>query len=214
MSYIIGDVPTVLPDVADVVVVMDSTTPSHPQPEFRMPYDLKTKSVLPRATNLDFRAGVVGSAPAGWETITCYGFPKMGATSTVLAQPDGARCVALSPRPVQDPWRITVLAQTMDGAPYRGKTMRMTALVKDDDRTKGNPAYAAMWIRADRAAGNSSYETCPLPEGGRDGWRRIAVTIPVANDATTLVLGFRCGGEGNDHVGLLVRDVTIEEVAR
>ena len=213
ISYVMGAVSTVLPDVADVVVFVDRTTPSRPRPEVTMPHDLKTKSVLPRVTNLDFRAGAAGRPPEGWETIACYGFPKVDATSTALDQPDGTRCVALSPRSVQDPWRITVLAQSVDGTPYRGKTVRMTALVRDDDRTKGNPAYAAIWIRADRPSGSGAYETCPLPEGKHDGWRRIAVAIPVAADATTLVLGFRCGGEGNDHVGLLVRDVTVEEVA-
>jgi len=213
ISYIIGALPVVLPDIADVAVFVDRTTPSRPRPEVMMPYDLKPKSVLPRATNLDFRLGAVGRPPEGWETVACWGFPKVDATSTVLTQPDGTRCVAISPRPVQDPGRITVLAQTVDGTPYRGKTLRMTALVKDDDRTQGNPTYAAMWIRADRPSGIGAYETCPLPEGKHDGWHRIAVTIPVAADATTLVLGFRCGGDGNDHVGLLVRDVTIDVVS-
>jgi hypothetical protein len=197
----------VLPEVADIAVFMERTTPSRPLPSVWTPFDIKPAEILPGPANLNLSEGAVGQPPRGWNATAYYGFPYFIPAPIALHGEGRDRFVTINP-PANDPDRISVMSQAVDGTPYRGKTVRVTAEVMDDDRS-GKPAFGALWIKSDPPNGMANFKVRPIPEGGRGAWQRIAVDLSVPRNATTISFGFRCGGEGNDHVGVRVRDITM-----
>lgn len=90
--------------------------------------------------------------------------------------------------------------------PYRGKTIRLSAVIKTDKVQN----WTGMWLRADcpgrmAAAFVSMEETHKL--SGTTDWQRYALTLTVPADATYLPFGLAMVGRGAAYINAVEIDV-------
>jgi len=98
----------------------------------------------------DFETDPVGAAPAGWFVPGAI----TGTTARVsdVDPADGVRCVEIVKKGTGG---FGNLMQSFDAAPYRGKRVRLTASVRV--RGTGPSSRAQMWMRVDRAGGQTGF---------------------------------------------------------
>lgn len=85
--------------------------------------------------------------------------------------------------------------QSVDAAPYQGRSVRLTASVRT--AVTGDDNQGQMWLRVDRASGERGFfdNMGDRPITGAD-WRRVEIVGGVAEDATHIVFGCFLAGEG------------------
>ena len=86
------------------------------------------------------------------------------------------------------------LMQAVGATPYRGKRLRLSALLKTDDARR-----AQMWMRVDGATRSQVLAFDNMnsrPIVGTTGWKRYEVVLDVPADAVAVAYGFFLAGSG------------------
>ncbi|MFO1304220.1 MAG: hypothetical protein U1F54_10835 [Burkholderiales bacterium] len=97
------------------------------------------------------------------------------------------------------------ITQTIDGKPYRGKTVRLSAWLRTQDTENAALTLAAM-SNGIPLANNFMSEK---PVKGTTGWTRYTITLPVAPGAEFVEVGAMIQGKGS----LWFDDVEVEVAA-
>lgn len=151
----------------------------------------KAPSLPPELQNPAFEQGDAGSPPPGWFS----GVPGSRAEVSAENPIEGRSCVTLF-APDQAAARAGMranLMQTIDGAPYRGKQIELTASI----RYSGAGA-AHLWLRVDRPGGAMGlFDNMGDRPIRADAWASYAIRGDVDDDADDIAIGlFLVGGAG------------------
>lgn len=108
----------------------------------------------------------------------------------------------------KDSWGT--LMQQFKADDYRGKRVRLQALVKTADVSK----WAGLWMRIDTKETISArfYNSVDKPIKGSTDWQLRSVTLDVPNDARVIAFGVIDGGTGQVWLDELKFDVVGAEV--
>ncbi len=209
----------VLPDMFDVMVYFEDTTPSHllgrevepapsepteptkrKLPAHITPADMYMQpATLLHPTNGGFEAGFSdwersGDSPQDYEmgtdVATVYRGKRSGYIRSIVAETSG----------------YGVLAQMFKADEYRGKRLRMTAYMKTEGTT-----WAALWMRVD-----SPYRVISIdgmydrPISGDTDWTRYELVLDVTYSSLRIVYGVYVIGTGQ----VWVDDFQFEVVGR
>jgi len=97
-------------------------------------------------------------------------------------------------------------AANVNAEPYRGRRVRMHALIRTDSATMGGTT----WLRIDGETGMLALENNSSRKlSGTTGWTEQVTTLDVPATATRIMYGLILRGGGTVHA----KDVTIENVA-
>jgi hypothetical protein len=149
--------------------------------------------------NLNFAQGQIGKVPDGW-------FTPVGRAALNSQGCRSAACAAiwLDPKSTQP---FGNLMQTVDAAPYRGKTVRLRASLRLDATTADDKAQ--MWFRVDlpnkKVGAFDNMQDRPVQSSN---WTSAEIVGKVAADAEKLNFGVISIGKGHAWVD----GVTLEVV--
>ncbi len=143
--------------------------------------------------NGNFEIGAKGEPPRGWIAATNAARDSK-ATTGVRAEVvttgagEGKSCVSIElTEENPDPRHYAVLSQSLDATPYRGKRVRVRALLKVEP---GANHEAGTWLRVELVGGgfgffdNTSMRSVRTPD-----WTPIEIVGDIALDASHLVFG-------------------------
>ncbi len=150
-------------------------------------------AVAPTAPqNLRFEDGLAGDVPSGWQV------PGRADRAAAEVRSEGCkigpRC-AFVQAPNSTANSFENLMQSFDAGPYRGKTIRLHAWIREDSADRGNRAQ--MWLRVDRQNGeigffdNSQHRPVTSEE-----WKECEIKGRIDNDARTINIGVMAFGRG------------------
>lgn len=164
----------------------------------RLPISLAVTPLLLIAqtgpVNLDFRQGVMGSAPQGWEA--SHSDPGYAARITDECVKPGSRCVVMEYQGSGAPAGRGRLTQSFRAVPYRNRNALLSASVRlvRDARMSGE-CEAQMWLRVDVANKVMSFfddmERRPIisPE-----WTSYQIAGPIDEEAEEIDFGIMLVG--------------------
>lgn len=198
--------PLIAPDAYDAILFVESTTTARPIPAGRV--TAWTSQETP--TNLDFEDGNAGGLPPGWITSPFFNAPfthdpalqRSLGFEAVTTEDDfyrGERSGFLAGSPGRRYGEIFgTLAQRIDATSYRGKRVRLRAMVRSEVIGPGNEAF--LWLQAARgfdAPQRIAYldDMSDRPITHRD-WREHEIVGEVPADAETIDFGLALVGEG------------------
>ena len=195
--------PTSVLDVFDVLIHVDRTTPIHFNVAHSTIVDLDLGTAAPSPANLDFSSGEIGNASPGWLARSYGGrLPMLPATAEIVTIDGGGRALSLHPFK-DDPEKVPVIAQTVDATPYRGKTIKVSAWVRNDSDMGG--IEARTWVRVRTLGGVRDIQIRRKKLDAQSGWSKVMVEITVPRNAIELAFGLSLLGP----VPLLVRNVDL-----
>lgn len=148
-----------------------------------------------------------GSLPDGWQAAGSHpDHYAMGFDDAMKRE--GRTAVALKARPEPQGFGTVMARAAAD--PYRGKKLRLSAIVKCQDVAQA----AGLWMRVDGRG------TRPLafanmgdrPIRGTLDWQRYEVVLPVASDAQWVAYGLRLRGRGSAWLDEVKLDVVPDSV--
>ena len=197
--------PLIAPDAYDVILFVESTTASRPISAGHV----TAWTLQETTTNLDFEDGNAGGLPPGWITSSFFGapfnspaLPRSLGFEAVTTEDDfyrGKRSGILARSPGRRYGEIFgTLAQRVDASSYRGKLVRLRAMVRSEVIGPGNEAY--LWLQA--ARGFTAPQRIAFLEDMSDrpithrDWREYEIVGEVPADAETIDFGLALVGEG------------------
>lgn len=141
--------------------------------------------------------GAVGGLPPGWAVMPGRAVEdgyriEVSATAPHRGQAAG-RLAWPGDRPIPER-AFASLAQSLDGAPLRGKRVRFRAAARN---AAANEAHVGLWLRVDRESGQPGFFDNMTGRPIRGGeWTFYEVTGDVARDASRVNFGFLVSGAG------------------
>ncbi|MHC4812531.1 MAG: S41 family peptidase [Planctomycetota bacterium] len=153
-------------------------------------------------TNLDFEDGKLNRAAPGW-------FVPTRGYEALLAKRKGKKkglCLHLSQQAGDRPAAFGNVLQSVDAKPYRGKTVRFSA----DVRNMGQGGRAQLWLRVDRPDSQRGFfdNMGDRPITSRK-WQRYQIVGKVHDDAVGIFFGMMLLGRGGS---AFLDDVKLEVV--
>ncbi len=121
----------------------------------------------------------------------------------------GGKAASVVRANVKAPQGFGTLMQSIDAGAYRGKRLRLSALVASD----GVAEWAGLWMRVDpkdRGAPLAFDNMQGRPIKGKTGWTRREVVLDVAPEAAGIAYGLLLAGAGT----VRMADVKLEVVDR
>jgi hypothetical protein len=107
---------------------------------------------------------------------------------------------------VEGPNQFGATAAIVNAEPYRGRRVRVRALIRTDSATVGG----STWLRIDGGSGSLILENnMSRMLSGTTGWSEQVTTLEVPMAATRIIYGLLLSGGGTLHA----RDVSIENLA-
>ena len=196
----------VVPDAYDAILFVESTTAARPTPAGRA--TAWTSQETP--TNLDFEDGNAGGLPPGWITSPFFDAPfnpdpalqRSLGFEAVTTEDDsyrGKRSGMLARSPGRRYGEIFgALLQRVDATSYRGKRVRLRAMVRSEVTGPGNEAYlwlqvAREFVAPQRIAFLDDMSDRPITH---PDWREHEMVGEVPADAETIDFGLALVGEG------------------
>lgn len=134
--------------------------------------------------NPGFEQGEIGKPPEGWLP------PAMGLTAALsTTKPaEGKSCVEISVAAAGDEDQSASLMQQIEATEYRGKRVRVTAMLRAV--SPGPIGGAVVWIRGDRGDGGALFVQSNTQDPVRsEQWTRVSFIAEVPGDVLTLNLG-------------------------
>ncbi len=198
------------PSAYDALIHIERTTPIRLNATRWSIADLPLPGKIPAPTNLNFKDFNKDGVAKGWQT-TAYGSAQASQESTssvagkalAVSQPDSSTVVTM--HPFKDaPDRVPVLAQVVDPASYRGKTVILTAWVQKGDGA--GEGEIRLWGRVRRSQALGDYQVDLRKISEQNGWAKLEVEVNVASDATELAYGLSLIGPS----AVQVRDFSIK----
>lgn len=158
-----------------------------------MPIAILVSLALAQVVNPSFEQGEVGAVPTGWA------FPEIVAADGYRAERTREGTVVL--RSTTPTVSFGTLLQRVDAEPYRGKRIRLSGRVRS--RPGAGPNGAQLWLRVDRTGnapgvpyGRGFFDNMKDRPVTSRAWTNVEIVGPVADDASTLVLGLLLSGKG------------------
>jgi hypothetical protein len=158
------------------------------------------KSLVPSEApqNLNFAQSQTGKAPGGWITEGRSEVSRQGCHGSVCA------ALWVEPNSVET---LGILTQTINAAPYRGKTIRLRAWLRLDASAATDKAR--MWVRVELSNGKAgAYDNMDDRPVQSAEWTQAEIVARVAADAETINFGAISMGKGKAWVD----GVTLEVV--
>lgn len=148
-------------------------------------------------------AAAADKVPTAWNLGNEAEFSLLSDDSAPLEGRSCAKLSALGPNPA-GPGSMT---QIVNAAPYGGKRLRMTAIV----RTKGVSGWAGIWMRVDRKDGAAVAldNMINRPIKGNSDWNLYDVVLDIPKDAGVVAFGALLNGPGE----MWIDDVRLETVS-
>jgi erythromycin esterase len=146
-------------------------------------------------SNLNFQNGLPGDAPPGWGVPPVLKALGYAAELRVEGCRGESRCAVLLPPAALPPDSSGTLSQTFDAAPFRGKSIRLRALVRAEGR-------AQMWLRVDLPNRQMGFfddmgdRPITSPE-----WKTYEIDGAVAADAESISIGVMSFGPSTAWIG-------------
>jgi serine/threonine protein kinase len=159
---------------------------------------LPAPRVLPKPMNLDLEEGVLGSVPNDWVVPAAISAYEVTLTDE---QPfSGRRCGKIRSSGQRGPDdRFGNLMQVLDARPWRGKRVRLRAMVRTAEGS-----MAQMWMRVDRPRNVMGFfDNMGERPISTATWREVEIVGDIDNDAELLNFGLMLIGDGVtwlDHV--------------
>jgi erythromycin esterase len=205
-SYLIGLYYYAAPTKADALVYVDRTTATRPMTGYAMLAEMDMGVAL-STENTNLSNGQVGKMPIGWFGRSMFGYPEKMPAIALTEDASGNRSVTIPSFGVDDPDRYAVLGQSVKADASRGKTVRLALEAKGDSGIEGKVDGSA-WIRVDRAGSVATFALKPFELDPKAPWSKIIVDAEVPKDAVVVTFGITCGGHGNEHGPLVVRNIS------
>jgi erythromycin esterase len=188
--------PIVPPRHFDAILFVDSTTAARRNPRGERPPVLATA----RASNLDFEEGAAGSPPPGWTGPARLAADHYHAEIRKSDSGSGLLCGglrSLGARAYGE--RFGSLSQLVDATPYRGRRVRMSALVRVEPASPSDEAFLYMKV----SGGPPGREEDLFYDGMEDRpiatkeWQRYTIEGNVPANANTVSFGLAFVGDGS-----------------
>lgn len=160
--------------------------------------------------NPGFEAGAIGEAPPGWVMTS----PTSRATVVEDDAKEGRRCARVGPAASQEgAFRASVLLQSVDAGPYRGKAIRFRGAIRLDEPRPAQ-GRVQLWMRVDRPGGRMGFfdNMDDRPVRSTD-WAGVEIQGDVAPDAERIVVGLLVIGGATARLDDASLDVSGEAVA-
>ncbi len=107
---------------------------------------------------------------------------------------------------IEGPNQFGATAAIVNAEPYRGRRVRLRALIRTDSANVGG----ATWLRIDGASGSLKLENnMSRMLSGTTAWSEQVTTLDVPTSATRIIYGLILSGGGTLHA----KDVSIENIA-
>jgi hypothetical protein len=156
---------------------------------------------LPAAPDLLAQAGT--QQPVEW-VVTGMAAPLYA----IVGISDGGHALSLTRLAdvVAGPNQFGATAAIVNAEPYRGRRVRVRALIRTDSATVGG----STWLRIDGVSGSLQLENnMSRMLSGTTGWSEQITTLDVPTSATRIIYGLLLSGGGTLHA----KDVSIENLA-
>jgi len=146
-------------------------------------------------SNLTFQNGLPGEAPPGW--VVPPALKALGYTAELRTEGcrGESRCAVLLPPAALPPDSSGSLSQTFDAAPFRGKSIRLRALVRVEGR-------AQMWLRVGLPNRQMGFfdDMGDRPITSSE-WKTYEINGAVAADAESISIGVMSFGPSTAWIG-------------
>ena len=178
------------------------------QVAFAQSSPIRTSSVQPRPSNLNFEEGTVGQVPSGWDSPTR---PNYAAELTEERPKSGKRAALLqSAQSAEGPgFGFGNLMQAVDATPFRGRRVRFRAAVRLE--TADPSARAQLWMRVDRGENKPGFFDNMGDRPVTDSeWKYYEIVGDVEDDAAVLNFGMILLGRGKAWLD----DISVEDLGK
>jgi C-terminal processing protease CtpA/Prc len=168
----------------------------------------RSQTVQPHPVNLNFEQGVVGQAPAGWNSPTKINYevelteekPKSGRRSALLRSGSGAAAGGSE---------FGNLMQTFEATPFQGRRVRFRGAVRVE--ASEQRAHAQLWMRIDRDKSKIGFfGNTGRPPTVSNEWQYFEIIGDVEEDAVVINIGMILSGKGKAWLD----DVSFEDLGK
>jgi len=190
-------------NIYDGLLFVRRTTSSHP---LEAPDVSRQKLAQPG--NIDFELGEPSQVPPEWRVPASFRRYDFDIVTTDSQCDSGSRCARISRTPGKHYGEVAgTLTQTIDAAPYRGKSVTLQAAARAQQQGADNRSWVMLSV-SKQAGGRPAVASETLDPVVSSRWTTFQVRAAVPNDAETITFGLVLVGDGKAWLDSIVLTAT------